>query len=62
MYDYASDFFKGFAQVCFDGKWSYIDKHGNWYVKKPSVLPESITKITTSDIRYMVNERIKRII
>ena len=61
-YDYAGDFFKGFAQVCFDGKWSYIDKHGNWYVKKPSVLPESITKITISDIRYMVNECINRLI
>ena len=60
-YDYAGDFFKGFAQVCFDGKWSYIDKHGNWYVKKPSVLPESITKITISDIRYMVNECVNRL-
>ena len=61
-YDYAGDFFKGLAQVCFDGKWGYIDKHGNWYVKKPSVLPESITKITISDIRYMVNECINRLI
>ena len=61
-YDYATSFDDGFAKVCLNGKWSYIDKRGNWYVEKPSILPESITKITISDIRYMVNECIKRLI
>ena len=61
-YDYTTSFDDGFAKVCLNGNWNYIDKHGNWYVEKPSVLPESITKITISDIRYMVNECINRLI
>ena len=60
-YDYAREFYGGLAQVLLNGKWGYIDKQGNWYDEKPSVLPESITKITISDIRYMVNECINRL-
>ena len=53
---------EGLAGVRLNGKSGYIDKKGNWYDEKPSILPESITKITVSDIRYMVNECIKRLI
>ena len=54
-YDYASEFSAGLATSELHGNWGYIDKQGNWYWydKKPSILPESITKITISDIRYM---------
>ena len=61
-YDYVWDFQGGLARVKLNGKWGFIDKHGNWYDKRPSVLPESVTKITISDIRYMVNECINRLI
>ena len=61
-YDAVSPFYNGLARVQLNNKWGYIDKRGNWYGEKPSVLPESITKITISDIRYMVNECIKRLI
>ena len=61
-YDYACEFEEGLATVELNGKWGFIDKHGNWYDKMPSTLPESINKITISDIRYMVNECIKRLI
>ena len=61
-YDDVSDFKDGVAKAQLNGKWGYIDKHGNWYDKRPSVLPESVTKITISDIRYMVNECINRLI
>ena len=62
-YDYASEFSAGIAATELYGNWGYIDKQGNWYMynKTPSVLPESITKITISDIRYMVNECINRL-
>ena len=62
-YDYASEFSAGIAAAELYGNWGYIDKQGNWYMynKTPSVLPESITKITISDIRYMVNECINRL-
>ena len=60
-YDDVSDFKRGLADVCLNGKWGYIDKHGNWYYRMPLVLPESITKITISDIRYMVNECVNRL-
>ena len=62
IYNFVGSFEDGFALVRLNGKWGYIDKHGNWYDKRPSVLPESITKITISDIRYMVNECINRLI
>ena len=61
-YDAVSPFYNGLARVQLNNKWGYIDKRGNWYGEKPSVLPESITKITISDIRYMVNECINRLI
>ena len=63
IYDYASEFAAGLASAELHGNWGYIDKQGNWrsYNKEPSVLPESITKITISDIRYMVNECINRL-
>ena len=61
-YDWANAFSNGLARVQLNDKWGYIDKHGNWYDEKPSVLPESIIKITISDIRYMVNECIKKLI
>ena len=61
-YDYACEFEEGLATVELNGKWGFIDKHGNWYDKMPSTLPESINKITISDIRYMVNECINRLI
>ena len=61
-YDYIESFKEGLARVQLNNKWGYIDKQGNWYDEKPSVLPESINKITISDIRYMVNECIKRLI
>ena len=61
-YDAISPFYKGLARVKLNGKQGYIDKHGNWYDKEPSVLPESINKITISDIRYMVNECVKQLI
>ena len=61
-YDSIVDFKDGFIQVKLNGKWDYINKHKNWYDEKPSALPESINKITISDIRYMVNECIKRLI
>ena len=62
-YDYASEFSAGLATAELHGNWGYIDKQGNWYWydKKPSILPESITKITISDIRYMVNECVNRL-
>ena len=62
MYDSVFSFNGEFTQVELNGKQGYVDKHGNWYDEKPSILPESITKITVSDIRYMVNECIKRLI
>ena len=40
----------------------YINKYEKWYDKRQSVLPESINKITISDIRYMVNECVKQLI
>ena len=61
-YEDAVDFEEGLARVKLNGKWGYIDKQGNWYDEEPSVLPESINKITISDIRYMVNECIKQLI
>ena len=61
-YNYVFSFDGEFAKVELNGKQGYVDKHGNWYDEKPSILPESITKITVSDIRYMVNECIKRLI
>ena len=61
-YDVIEHFKEGLCAVCLNGKWGFIDKHGNWYDKMPSTLPESINKITISDIRYMVNECIKRLI
>ena len=62
-YDYASEFSAGIAAAELYGNWGYIDKQGNWrlYNKTSSALPESITKITISDIRYMVNECINRL-
>ena len=64
IYDYASEFAAGLASAELHGNWGYIDKQGNWrsYNKESWRLPESITKITISDIRYMVNECIKRLI
>ena len=61
-YDYVLDFKDGLSEAILNDKWGYIDKRGNWYDEKPSTLPESITKITVSDIRYMVNECIKQLI
>ena len=61
-YDYTYGFFEGLAKVKLNGKWGCIDKHGKWYDEEPTVLPESINKITISDIRYMVNECINRLI
>ena len=61
-YEWAYDFLGGLAKVELNGSWGYIDKHEKWYDKKPSVLPESINKITISDIRYMVNECVKQLI
>ena len=61
-YDYIMDLKDGFVKVKLNGKWDYINKRGNWEDEKTSVLPESVTKITISDIRYMVNECIKRLI
>ena len=61
-YNYVFSFDGEFAKVELNGKQGYIDKQGNWYDEKPSILPESITKIKVSDIRYMVNECIKRLI
>ena len=60
-YDSASQFYEGLAHAKLNGKQGYIDKQGNWYDEKPSILPESITKITISDIRYMVNECVNRL-
>ena len=60
-YNLACSFKDGLAQANLNGKQGYIDKQGNWYNEKPSVLPESITKITISDIRYMVNECVNRL-
>ena len=62
-YDCVSEFSAGLATAELNGNWGYIDKQGNWYWynKTPSVLPESITKITISDIRYMVNECVNRL-
>ena len=60
-YEWADDFLGGLAKVEINGNWGYIDKHEKWYDKKPSVLPESINKITISDIRYMVNECVNRL-
>ena len=40
---------------------NYINKYEKWYDKRQSVLPESINKITISDIRYMVNECVNRL-
>ena len=60
-YNAAWDFKGGFAKVRLIWKTGYIDKQGNWYDEEPSVLPESITKITISDIRYMVNECVNRL-
>ena len=62
IYDYASEFAAGLASAELHGNWGYIDKHEKWYDKKPSVLPESINRITISDIRYMVNECVKQLI
>ena len=61
IYNFVGSFEDGLAKVKLNRKWGYIDKHGNWYDKKPSILPESITKITISDIRYMVNECINQL-
>ena len=63
IYDYASEFAAGLASVELHGNWGYIDKQGNWrpYNKESWRLPESITKITISDIRYMVNECVNRL-
>ena len=63
IYDYASEFAAGLASAELHGNWGYIDKQGNWrsYNKESWRLPESITKITISDIRYMVNECINRL-
>ena len=60
-YDYIMDLKDGFVKVKLNGKWDYINKRGNWEDEKTSVLPESITKITISDIRYMVNECVNRL-
>ena len=60
-YDYVFKFDDDFARAKLNGKQGYIDKQGNWYDEKPSVLPESINKITISDIRYMVNECVNRL-
>ena len=61
-YDYVLDFKDGLSEAILNDKWGYIDKQGNWYNEMPSTLPESINRITISDIRYMVNECIKRLI
>ena len=61
-YDYSLGFSEGLAQVELNGKQGYIDKSGKWYDEKPTILPESINKITISDIRYIVNECINRLI
>ena len=60
-YDSASQFYRGLTHAKLNGKQGYIDKQGNWYDEKPSVLPESINRITISDIRYMVNECVNRL-
>ena len=60
-YDFAYGFSDGLASIELNGKWGCIDKYGKWYDEEPTVLPESITKITISDIRYMVNECINRL-
>ena len=60
-YDCTWDFEEGLARAQLNDKWGYIDKQGNWYNEKPTILPESINKITISDIRYMVNECINRL-
>ena len=61
-YDYVFNFSGRLARAQLNDKWGYIDKQGNWYNEKPTILPESINKITVSDIRYMVNECINRLI
>ena len=61
-YDYVFNFSGRLARAQLNDKWGYIDKQGNWYNEKPTILPESINKITISDIRYMVNECIKKLI
>ena len=61
-YDYVFNFSGRLARAQLNNKWGYIDKQGNWYNEKPTILPESINKITVSDIRYMVNECINRLI
>ena len=61
-YDYVFNFSGRLARAQLNDKWGYIDKQGNWYNEKPTILPESINKITISDIRYMVNECINRLI
>ena len=61
-YEWADLFLDGLARVRINGSWGYIDKYEKWYDKRPSVLPESINKITISDIRYMVNECVKQLI
>ena len=60
-YDGIGDFVEGLAPVILNWKLGFIDKQGNWYDEKPSVLPESINRITISDIRYMVNECVNRL-
>ena len=60
-YDYVFNFSGRLARAQLNDKWGYIDKQGNWYNEKPTILPESINKITVSDIRYMVNECINRL-
>ena len=61
-YDYVFNFSGRLARAQLNDKWGYIDKQGNWYNEKPTILPESINKITISDIRYIVNECINRLI
>ena len=61
-YDYVFNFSGRLARAQLNNKWGYIDKQGNWYNEKPTILPESINKITISDIRYIVNECINRLI
>ena len=60
-YDDVCFLYEGFDRVKLNGKWGCIDKYGKWYDEEPTVLPESITKITISDIRYMVNECVNRL-
>ena len=63
IYDNAYSFSNGLAIAELHGNWGYIDKQGNWRPcnKESWRLPESITKITISDIRYMVNECINQL-